>query len=211
MLIAQSKADDRRHALPTILLGEEGKAESRLQRAAVHTRIDVGRRRVERLAGGDDGVTPVALEERVDARCGSDVRPVRLVGRDEESDRPVRGLEILARHALDVLDRHLLHLIPVIEEQAPIAHCHPLAQLQAEPPGVRRRELEALEYLGLGALDFLVRRRLGRRDLRRHGEQRDLSAVRRLRLLKERGEEQAARVMLLKIVRLHRRRLLRFD
>ena len=173
--------------------------------------LDVRRRGIKGLPGGDHRLTRISLERRIGGRRRRDLGAVRLVGGNEQTERAIRWLEVGARDALNVLRRHLLHLVPVIEEEPPVSERHPIAEREPEGARVGRRELEHLQHRCLCALHFVGRRRLSGGDGLGGGENGRLRAVERLILPHERGEEDSRGIVLLKVLGLNAGGLLRLN
>ena len=115
---------------------------------------------IEGLSRLHRGGARVALHHRRDVGGRRDLGAVRFRGRDEDAERPVRGLEVGRGGLRDALDGIRLEPVPVQEEEPPVALADPLGKCQADERGVVEREVDLLEELRPATLDFLLRRRV---------------------------------------------------
>ena len=128
----------------------------------------------------------------------------------EVADRAVRVPQVGLRDLVDALRRDLLQPVAVEEEQPPVPHRGPLAQVERDPLGIVEREFDAREVVPLGALDLFLGGRLGR-ELVEGGEQRLGGLVEGVLLPDHHVGHQHARLVQLKSGREDGGRQPRFD
>ena len=156
-LVADVERERRHHGAAAGLLRQERELQAAGQRRPLRARLHVRGRRIEDLAGRDRLFSGVALKKRGRLGRRGHLGPVRLRGREEFAERPVRDLEIPERDALDVLGRHLADAVAVQEEEPPVALGDPFGDLKPDDLGLVERELEVFQRFRARALQLFLR------------------------------------------------------
>src|SRR4029450_10675674 len=104
-------------------------------------RFDVLRGGIERFAGGDDVASLVILEERDEVWLRGHLDAMGLRRRNEHAAGAIAWLEVLRRHPPRIVHAHFAEAVAVEEEQPPVAHADPLAELEAD--AIRRIERQS--------------------------------------------------------------------
>ena len=165
-LVAPAQAELRDDRSAARLLRHQRELHAGGQRAADDARLDVLRRRVERLARGHLACAGEALQDRRDVGRGRDLDPLRLVGGIEEAERAVRRPEVGGRDSLDVGAGHFAELFAVEVEEPPVADGDELGERERDRAGVGEQLFDVALELGRGRAPPLRRSPGPRRSLR---------------------------------------------
>ena len=134
--IAEVQLELRGDRAAAILLGHQDHFDSAGKSYASDAGFDVGRGGIEGLTIGDRGFAGVVAEGGFEIRRGSDYGAIGRGFGNELADGLIGGFEIQPGYASDVFGRDLLDAVTIQEEQAPIAHGGPFAEVATDRGGI---------------------------------------------------------------------------
>ena len=154
-LVPPVQGEARDHVAAARFLGQQAKTNSVRKRFAHEARLDVRRRRVERVAQFGRLAAGIACEGLFQVRHRGNVRPRQLVGRNERTHDPVRRLKVRGSNPLHVLHGDFAQPVAVEIEKTPVAARAEFRQVCDQGEGIDLDLLEIVEQRGLRALDLL--------------------------------------------------------
>jgi hypothetical protein len=161
LFVAEANADGGDDGGATGLLWEHDELETVGEGGADDAGFDVLRGGIEGFALLNCGSAVVILEALGGGGRGGDFGAIGRGGGDEFAEGAVGGFEVGAGDAGDVGGGDPGDLVALEVEEAPVAVACRAAEAEGHGLRVGLRELEVLEDSGLGAVDFVLRGRIG--------------------------------------------------
>ena len=167
LLVAEAEVDGGRDGAAAGLLGEHDELETVGQPGSDDAGLDVLRRGIEGLALLNGRAAVVVLEAQGRIGRGGNLRAIGSLGGNELTERAVGGLEIGIGHARHVGGGDLVHFVAHEVEGAPVAVARVSAKHEGNLLRVGERQFNVLFDACLGAIDLLLRGRIGGQTLDR--------------------------------------------
>ena len=167
LLVAEAEVDGGRDGAAAGLLGEHDELETVGQPGADDAGLDVLRRGIEGFALLNGRAAMVVLEARSGIGRGGNLGAIGSLGGNKLAQRAVGGLQVCLGHSRHVGGGDLAHLVAHEVEGAPVAVARVLAKQHGNRLRVRHCQFNALEDARLGAIDLLLRGRIGGQALDR--------------------------------------------
>ena len=170
LLGAVAQLDREVHGVAARLLGKEVQLGAVGQRHVREPGVDPGRRDIERLSGGARFGADVRRDDRREVGGLGDFRPLGGCRRVEHAEGAVARHQVRLGDALHVGGRDALEAVAMNEQESPVGHARPFAQLDADILALVEGQLDLLEELRLRTVHLLGGHRRARELLERRGE-----------------------------------------